>query len=121
MSATLRIILILGSIATCIWVLVRIRKAQVKIEDSVFWFLFSAILVLIGVFPGIVSWGADIIGVLAPVNFIFLVVIFVLIVKLFRLSIRISQLDSKVQTLTQKYALDHMDSKASGEREPNLE
>lgn len=109
MSTTLRIILIAASLATCMYMLVRIRKAQVKIEDSVFWFFFSALLVLMGVFPQIINLGTTLVGVISPVNFVFLVIIFLLITRIFRMSIHISQLESKVQSLVQRYALDHMD------------
>lgn len=108
MSVTLRIILIVVPVLTCAWILFQIRKSQVKIEDSVFWFLFSAVLVLMGVFPRLVTIGAELAGVQSSVNFIFLSIIFILIIKLFRMSVRISQLESKVQTFAQRYALDHV-------------
>ena len=107
MSVTLRVLLVVVSVCTCAWVLHSIRRSQVKIEDSVFWFLFSALLVVMGIFPQIMTFGANLIGVIAPVNFVFLVIIFVLIAKLFRMNIRISQLNSKLQFLTERYALDH--------------
>ena len=107
MSVTLRIILIVVSGLTWAWILHRIRKAQMKIEDSVFWFLFSAVLVLMGMFPQLVTTGAEMVGVQSPVNFVFLSTIFILIIKLFRMSVKISQLESKVQMFAQRYALDH--------------
>lgn len=110
MSATLRIILIVVPVMTCLWILRRIRKAQVKIEDSVFWFLFSTVLVLMGVFPRLVIIGAEVAGVQSSVNFVFLSIIFILIIKLFRMSVRISQLESKVQMFAQRYALDHAET-----------
>ena len=59
MTITLRIFLILFSVATAFWVFRRIRKSQVMIEDSVFWLVFSMLLVLMGIIPDIVSWGAN--------------------------------------------------------------
>lgn len=109
MSITLRIALFLVSLLTCGWVLWHIRKSRVKIEDSVFWLLFSAFLLIISIFPQIVSWGAKITGVMSPSNFIFLAVIFILIVKVFRMSIRISQLESKLQRLAQAIAIREKD------------
>lgn len=110
MSVTLRISLIVVSVITCIWILRRIRKAQVKIEDSVFWFLFSTVLVLMGIFPQVMTEGAKIMGFQSPTNFVFLGIIFIMLVKLFRMSIKISQLESKLQGLTQRYALDQVKS-----------
>lgn len=106
MSITLRIVLIAASLLNCTWILLNIRKAKIKIEDSVFWIIFSGVLITMGIFPHIVAWGAQLVGVQAPVNFVFLSIIFILLVKIFRLSIRVSQLESKLQTFVQVYAID---------------
>ena len=106
MSMVLRIILIVLSILTCIWVLQKIRHAQAKIEDSLFWLFGSFFLIVISIFPQIIEWGALLTGVASPVNFLFLSVLFVLLVKIFLLSIKLSQLENKFQALVQRYAID---------------
>lgn len=111
MSVTLRIILVLVSLLTCIWIVRKIRKSQAKIEDSVFWLAFSSLLILISIFPQIVEFGARLAGVASPVNFLFLSIIFVLLAKVFLLSIRLSQLESKLQRFVQTYALEHHKNK----------
>lgn len=116
MSMTLRVALILVSFLTCGWVLQNIRKSKVKIEDSVFWLLFSAFLLVISIFPQLVSWGAQITGVMSPSNFIFLAVIFILIVKVFRMSVRISQLENKIQSLVQTIAIREKDGASDPEK-----
>lgn len=110
MTITLRIVLLIASVLNCVWIILRIRKSQAKIEDSVFWILFSGLLVCISIFPRIIEWGAAITGVYTPVNFVFLSIIFVLIVKLFRLSIKMSQIESRLQTFVQTYAIDRLKS-----------
>lgn len=111
MSVTLRIVLLVVSFLTCLWVIQRIRKSQVKIEDSVFWILFSVLLVGMSICPGLVTWGARIVGVQSASNFVFLAIIFVLLLKVFRMSIRISQLESKLQTFAQTYTINTYISK----------
>ena len=111
MTITLRIVLLLVSVLNCAWIILRIRKSQAKIEDSVFWILFSGLLVCMSIFPQIIEWGAEVTGVYSPVNFVFLAIIFVLIVKLFRLSIKLSQVESKLQTFVQTYAIDKFKAK----------
>ena len=51
MTITLRIVLLVASVLNCVWIILRIRKAQAKIEDSVFWILFSGLLVCMSIFP----------------------------------------------------------------------
>ena len=105
MTVTLRITLIIASLICSAWILNCIRKARVKIEDSVFWICFSAGLVLLSIFPQLIDLGARLTGVQSAQNFLFLVIIFVLIIKLFRMTFRISQMDSKLQTLVQTIAI----------------
>lgn len=105
MSPTFRIILILASVLTAFWVSRKIRKAQIKIEDTLFWLLFSLLLIFLSLFPSIAVFFSNLIGVASTVNFIFLTIIFLLMVKVFLLSIKISQLESKLQTFAQTYAI----------------
>lgn len=106
MTTTLRIALIVVSVLTCVWVIMRIRKAQVKIEDTVFWILFSGLLMLLSLFPQIAEIGAKLLGVQSQTNFLFLTILYVLIIKIFRMSIKLSVLESKLAKLVQKMAVD---------------
>ena len=106
MSLVFRIILIVVSLLTTFFILRRIRQSKVQIEDSIFWIVFSFLLIILSVFPQIADFCSSLLGIYSTVNFIFLVVIFVLIVKIFLMTIRISQLDTKVRTLTQKFAIE---------------
>ena len=105
MSLTLRIILMMASVASFFGVLRKIYKSQVTLKDSVFWILSSLMLVIMGVFPNLMTWASNLIGVASPVNFVFLCIIFVLLVKVFLLSISVSQLEYKLQQLVQHEAI----------------
>lgn len=106
MTITLRIVLMIVSLLNCVWTLSSIRKARIKIESSIFWIIFSIVLLVISFVPELVEIGADLLGVQSPSNFIFLVIIFLLIIKLFRLTMYLSQLEKKVDYLVQRYAID---------------
>ena len=110
MSVVLRIVLVVVSLLTAFWIGTNIRRSKLKIEDSVFWFGFSALLIIISIFPQIIEWGAGVIGIQGPQNFLFLIVIFILIVKIFKMNMKISQLETKLQTVAQKIAIDKHDS-----------
>ena len=55
----IRICLILGSFITAGYILRRVRQAKVQIEDTIFWLLFSAALLILAIFPGIAYWAAN--------------------------------------------------------------
>ena len=111
MTLTFRIILIFLSLITVIYVLKKIRKEQLNIDDAIFWIITSFVLLVLSIFPGLVKWAASLVGIYSEINFIFAAFIFVLIIKLFSLSIEISQLKHKLQTLVQEYAVKENDKK----------
>ena len=98
----IRVCLILGSFITAGYILRRVRHAKVQIEDTIFWLMFSAALLILAIFPGIAYWAAN----LSPINFVYIVIIFLLLAKQFFMSIKLSQLDSKVRILTEQVALN---------------
>ncbi len=105
MSLYLRIILVVASVMTCIYIARKLRKSQIQIWDTIFWIGISIIFILFSIFPNGVSWISELMGFLSPVNFIFLFTIFLLLVRCFLLSIRISQLDDKVRNLVVEIAI----------------
>lgn len=105
MSPTLRAILLLAALLTAGWILYKIRKLKVKMEDAIFWMIFAAILCILGLFPEVTYWLTDKVGIMSPANLIFLVVIFLLLEKVFTLSILVSQLEEKVTVLAAEVAL----------------
>ena len=109
MGGLLRVILIVGAILLCAFMVKRIRQSKVKIEYAVFWLAFSAVLIVMGAFPKLVYFVSDMIGFQSPVNLVFLMIIFVLIVKIFFMTIQISQLENKIDNLTQRIAINRKD------------
>ena len=106
MSVFLRILMMVGAIFLLIYMIKKIRQSKLKIDYSIFWFLFACLLVVMGFFPNVFYWISDLIGFQAPINMVYLIIIFVLIMKLFLMSIQISQLENKVDNLTQQVTIN---------------
>ena len=106
MSIYLRIILVVISMLSMLNILKRVRKSKLQIEYSIFWIVFSILLILVAVFPQPMFVLAQILGIHSPANMVFLFVIFILLIKLFNMTIEVSQLQYKQQELVQKIALD---------------
>ena len=102
MSDTLKGLLIIASVLTVGWILRKIRKNKVKMEDAIFWIFFAAILLLLAIFPEISYELCRIFGIMSPSN---LVIIFLLVEKIFTLSIIVSQLEDKIGVLSAEVAL----------------
>lgn len=106
MSIAFRIILILASLMTTVYIVRKIRYSKLQIEYAIFWIILSFLLILISIFPVFVTIPTNIIGMQAPVNFVFLVIIFILLIKAFMQTIEHSQLENKLNDLAQKIAID---------------
>ncbi len=102
----LRALLIAGSLCTTLFILRRVRQAKVQIEDSIFWLLFSGLLLFLSLFPEVTTWVARKFGFISEINVVYLAIIFLLLIKQFYMSVRISQMDSKLKSLAQKVALN---------------
>lgn len=105
MSLLFSATLLVGALLTFWFVLRKIRKAEVTIADSTFWFLFALSLVLMGVFREIPFFFANVFGIESPANFVFVYVIAVLVLREFYTTVEISQLRAKVRNLVQNEAL----------------
>lgn len=113
MTILLRIILILASAGTTGYMLRKIRQSKVKIEYSIFWIVFSCLLILFSVFPSIPLFFTRLLGIQTPVNFIYLFIIFILLIKLFYNSLLLSKLEEKITVLSQRIAVDELLKKES--------
>lgn len=105
MSTILRILLVIASVCTVTWILKKINKSKVKMEDAIFWIVFSCVLLILALFPQVSYWLSGILGIESPANLVFLLIICLLLEKIFTLSIVTSQLEDKVSILSAEIAL----------------
>ena len=111
MSITLRLFLIFSSIVVFILSIVKIKQAKLKVINSVIWILGSIILILMSIFSNIVEWISAKLGFMAPVNFVFFIIVGFLLIEVFTDNIRISELNEKIKELNHYIALSEHDKK----------
>lgn len=83
----------------------KIRNSKMQIEHSIFWIIFSVVLLIISLFPQIVNWISNLLGIQSSVNCVFFIMIFILLIYLFMQTIKISQLEDKIKALAQESAV----------------
>ncbi|MBE6602643.1 MAG: DUF2304 domain-containing protein [Ruminococcaceae bacterium] len=105
MSTQLRILLIAVSFLTILFVLKKIRRTQLYIDDAIYWIVCSLLLFVISLFPQIAIFAAKILEIESTANLVFLVMIFMVLVKLFNVCIDLSVQRSRLNRLVQKLAL----------------
>lgn len=116
MSIALRVLLIVVSFLTLVLIIAKVRKSRIRIEDSVSWICIASLLLVISIFPQIVYFFTDILGIVSPVNLVFLVMIFALFVQCTNLSIRLSQTVTKTKELTQQLAIEQFERQRTDEK-----
>ena len=112
MSVTLRVILIISSFIAFYLCITKIKKSQLKIENSVTWMLGCIILILMSIFSNVVEWISNLLGFVSPVNFVFLIMIAFLLIQVFIDNLHITLLNEKIKDLDHYIALkEHNDKK----------
>ena len=105
MNLTLTIVLVAGALIVFLGIVWKIRKAELSVASSVFWFLFSISLLLLAFFPQIAYFFSYLFNIESPANFVFLYVIAVLLIRSFMDTIQITKLHAKLNDLVQEQAL----------------
>ncbi|MCR4787432.1 MAG: DUF2304 domain-containing protein [Lachnospiraceae bacterium] len=128
MSLGLRIALLLAAAMAAVFIIYRIRRSKVRLQDTIFWIVTVVILAVMGLFPSVSFWAARTLGIQSPANFVYLMMIALLFEKLLTLSILNSQNEEKYVELAAELALrckdlerriDELEEKISKENEQN--
>lgn len=121
MTTTLRIVLITASALLIFYTLFKIRKAQLDIDDTIFWLILPVLLLVLSIFPRLAFWASDLLGFEAPSNFIFLVVIALLLFKLFLLTVELSTQKRRLSRLVQAHAIAEEEREMEAAKETGKE
>ena len=105
MSLVLRIALVIVSFLVVLFVLKKIRRSQLYIDDAIYWIVSAFLLLLLSVFPQIAIWASELLEIQSPANFVFLFMIFMILIKLFNMAIELSVQKHRINRLVQKLAL----------------
>lgn len=106
MPIILRVLLIVFSLLAFSYVILRIRRSQMQIEYSIFWIIFSLLLIIIAIFPQIIYKCSQLLHIMSAANFVFLFIITVMLIKIFMMTIELSALENKVKDLVQQLAIN---------------
>ena len=83
MDIKIRILLIIATVSCFVFLVRGVKKGKFGASYMVGWILASGCLVVMSLFPEMIYKLSEIIGIISPVNIVFLVIIFLLIVLVF--------------------------------------
>ena len=105
MSLLLKLIAVAIGVFMIFRVMRTMRKRKLSEAQSILWLLSAAVLVLLSIFPEIIAWGADILGVWwAPAILIFAVLVLFGFI-LFDHAEQVSMLHAQVMELSMQVGL----------------
>lgn len=97
------------AIALCIVVVVLLylllRSRRIREKYAAIWIALAIAVVILGIFPGLAFWLADLVGVEAPVNLLFALAFVVLLSVCIQLSSEVSHLEEDTRTVVEELAL----------------
>lgn len=105
MSINLKIISIAFSIILILVVLFFVRKGKITIKYSLVWLTSTFILLILCLFPKILTWLTKIMGIELASNLIFALIIGILLIVCISLTIIASNQTEKIRLLTQEVSL----------------
>ena len=111
MSYAIRVLIAIGGLIVFAFIIFSIRKSKMVISDSIFWFLFALVLMILAIKPEIIFYLARKLHVASASNLAFLVMIAFLLVRVFQQDMKISQLNTKLQKFVQDSAIYEIDKK----------
>lgn len=91
--------------AFCAWVLWLIRSRRLHLRESLIWLLTTLAAIAVTAFPGLLVWGANVIGIQVPSNALFGAGILYLAVNVLAITISVSTNTTRIRRLAQECAL----------------
>lgn len=105
MTRTLQIAMLLAVIIYFVIVLHLLKRKSLNLKYTLLWILSGIVMLALSIFPQILNWMANLVGIYSPTNALFAVVSFCIIIILMSLTAIASRLNDKSKRLTQEMAL----------------
>ena len=112
MNKTLSIGLIIFAIIWIVTLIVAVRKQKIYVRYSMIWFFSALILLIVGIFPGIIEWINGFIGFEVIANLIIAILITLLMIITFVLTLVVTKQRKQMDQVIQELALLRQKSSA---------
>ncbi|MBD8103555.1 DUF2304 domain-containing protein [Plantibacter sp. VKM Ac-2885] len=99
---------IVGALLTLGIVIEMLRRRSLRERHAVWWLIAGLLALVIGVFPQVLVWAAQLIGVEIPTNLVFFVSIFILFLVSIQHSSELTTLEQRSRTLAEESALQDL-------------
>ena len=105
MSITSYVFGILSALLVLVVVIEMLRRGRLRERHAVWWIVAGVLALIIGVFPQVLTWAANLVGVEVPTNLVFFVSVFILFLVCLQQSAELTDLEHKTRVLAEHSAL----------------
>ena len=102
---SVNIFFVVVAIISIIYILYEIRKEKLSVSDSMFWLLGCLVIAILSIFPNIIIYISNFVGIEYAPSLLFLLAIIALIGLNFKQVKRIRKLEEKITDLEQNLAI----------------
>jgi len=93
-----------------------LRRHRLREKYALIWFLIALAAVVVAVFPGLLGWATDLLGLSLPSNLLFFVASVVLLLLTLQHSYELGRLEERTRTLAEEVGLLRLElQRATGE------
>lgn len=117
MSIRLQFLLVILSLIVLEELFRRIQKRRLLLQYSLSWLSLLVALIVVAVFPSLLTTWSNILGIVSPINMVFFLGFCFSLLIIFGLTMAVSKMSEQIKELTQKIAL--MEKKYESEYEKN--
>ena len=106
MPLLLRIEMIAVAIVFMIIVVKAVNRKKLWLQYSILWIIIAVGMMFLAFFPGVVEWAANLVGIVTPSNFIYLLALIALLILTFSLTVIISKQSQRIKTIIQIVSIE---------------
>lgn len=107
-SGKLQIVILLAVLIYFVVLFYLFRSKSLSLKYSLLWLFSGILLLVIALFPELLAWFTDLVGIQTPTNALFAVVLFCILLILISLTAIVSRQTDRIKNLTQSLALLEM-------------
>lgn len=93
------------ALCVCTLVIIQVRNLKMKEKYAALWLGVGAVIIVLGLFPGLLNGITAFVGVALPVNLLFLLSILLLMSVCLHLTLELSRLSEKNRILAEEVAI----------------
>lgn len=94
-----------AAIVTFVFVFNLLRRGVLREKYAVLWLFFSGAALFFAIFPGLLRWISDTLGVVTPANLLFFITVVLLVLVSVQLSYELSRHEARIRRLAEEIAL----------------